>query len=232
MWSREQSQRVRTQGRAVARWTSQWTTDFGRNSGTYIVYNSHVTYSNSSFALTMVMPTSHFFAFHWLSCLLPIGHLPKPGSVGVRICHYHRIQRRPLFGDFPISSTGCTCFEHNNSGDGDISAITLLILSLSGYNPVNIVTWWLTETRRWEWYSPPVELKLSSSQKVTVRNECGSHRCSHLSDLGSPDIGRGKRKWSQMIGGGTPNGSGVPFPSTEVNTKKGSFWTSLVADRR
>ena len=86
-----------------------------------------------------------------------------------------------------------------------------------------IVTWWLTETRRWEWYSPPVELKLSSSQKVTVRNECGSHRCSHLSDLGSPDIGRGRRKWSQMIGGGTPNGSGVPFPSTEVNTKKGSF---------
>ena len=85
------------------------------------------------------------------------------------------------------------------------------------------VTWWLTETRRWEWYSPPVELKLSSSQKVTVRNECGSHRCSHLSDLGSPDIGRGKRKWSQMIGGGTPNGSGVPFPSTEVNTKKREF---------
>ena len=94
------------------------------------------------------------------------------------------------------------------------------------------VTWWLTETRRWEWYSPPVELKLSSSQKVTVRNECGSHRCSHLSDLGSPDIGRGRRKWSQMIGGGTPNGSGVPFPSTEVNTKKDSFWTSLVADGR
>ena len=94
------------------------------------------------------------------------------------------------------------------------------------------VTWWLTETRRWEWYSPPVELKLSSSQKVTVRNECGSHRCSHLSDLGSPDIGRGRRKWSQMIGGGTPNGSGVPFPSTEVNTKKGSFWATLVGDGR
>ena len=41
---------------------------------------------------------------------------------------------------------------------------------------------------------PPVELKLSSSQKVTVRNDCGSHRCLHLSDLGSPDIGRGRRK--------------------------------------
>ena len=40
---------------------------------------------------------------------------------------------------------------------------------------------------------PPVELKLSSSQKVTVMRECGSHRCLHLSDLGSPDIGRGKK---------------------------------------
>ena len=41
---------------------------------------------------------------------------------------------------------------------------------------------------------PPVELTLSSSQKVTARRECGSCRCSHLSDLGSPDIGRGKKK--------------------------------------
>ena len=40
---------------------------------------------------------------------------------------------------------------------------------------------------------PPVELTLSRSQKVTVRRECGSRRCSHLSDLGSPDIGRGKK---------------------------------------
>ena len=70
---------------------------FCRNSGTYIVYNSHVTCSNSSFSLTMVMPTSHFFAFHWSCCLLPIGYLPNPGSVGVRIWHYHRIQRRPPF---------------------------------------------------------------------------------------------------------------------------------------
>ena len=41
--------------------------------------------------------------------------------------------------------------------------------------------------------TPSVELELSSSQKVTVRNDCGSHRCLHLSDLGSPDIGRGKK---------------------------------------
>ena len=58
---------------------------------------------------------------------------------------------------------------------------------------------------------------------MTVRNDCGSHRCLRLSDLGSPDIGRGRRKWSQMIGGGTPNGSRVPFPSTGGNTKKDSF---------
>ena len=116
VWSRKQSHRVRAHGGAVGRRTSQWTTDFNRNSVTYIVYNSHVTSSISSFSLTMVMPTSHFFVFHWLCCLLPIGYVPKPGSVGVRICHYHRIQRRPLFGDFPISSTGCTCFQHTTVG--------------------------------------------------------------------------------------------------------------------
>ena len=38
----------------------------------------------------MVTPTFHFFAFHWLCCLLPIGYLSKPGSVGVRICHHHQ----------------------------------------------------------------------------------------------------------------------------------------------
>ena len=49
---------------------------------------------------------------------------------------------------------------------------------------------------------PPVELTLSSSQKVTVRKECGSRRCSHLSDLGSPDIGRGKKKEAKWLAGG------------------------------
>ena len=71
-------QRVIVESSITRRRTSQWTTDFSRNSGTYIVNNSHVTCSNSSFSLTMVMPTSHFFAFHWLCCLLPIGYLPKP----------------------------------------------------------------------------------------------------------------------------------------------------------
>ena len=66
---------------------------------------------------------------------------------------------------------------------------------------------------------PPVELTLSRSQKVTVRRECGSRRCSHLSDLGSPDIGRGKKNEANDWRG-TPNGSGVPFPSAEVRHKK------------
>ena len=85
------------------------------------------------------------------------------------------------------------------------------------------VTWWLTETRRWEWYSPPVELTLSSSQKVTVMRECGSHRCSHLSDLGSPDIGRGKGKWSQMIGGGDPKRKWGSLPLNGSKYKKREF---------
>ena len=95
---KQKSNRIfRTHGGAVGKRKSQWTTDFSRNSGTYIVYNPHVTCSNSSFSLTMVTPTSHFFAFHWLCCLLPIGYLPKPDSVDVRICHYHRIRTRSQF---------------------------------------------------------------------------------------------------------------------------------------
>ena len=92
---KKQSQRVPAHEGVVGRRKSQWTTDFSRNSGTYIVYNSHVTCSNSSFLLTMVTPTPHFFVFHWLCCLLSIGYLPNPGSVGVRICHYHWIQPHP-----------------------------------------------------------------------------------------------------------------------------------------
>ena len=113
VWSRKQSQRVHTHGGAVGRRTSQGTTDFSQNLGTYIVYNSHGTCSNSSFSLTMVMPTSHFFAFHWLCCLLLIGYLPKPGSVGIHICHYHRIQRCPLFRWFSDISVGMVTFRQS-----------------------------------------------------------------------------------------------------------------------
>ena len=107
------SQRVRAHKEVVGRRKTQWTTDFSRNSETYIVYNSHVTCSNSSFSLTIVTPTSHFFAFHWVCCLLPIGYLPIPGSMGIRISRHHRIQPRQqvkvifryLRSDAPVSTS-------------------------------------------------------------------------------------------------------------------------------
>ena len=51
VWSRRaitESSHIR---RGLRSWKSQWTTDFSQNSGTYIVYDSHVTCSNSSFSL-------------------------------------------------------------------------------------------------------------------------------------------------------------------------------------
>ena len=159
----KQSQRVHTHEGVVRRWKSQWTTDFSRNSGTYIVCNSHETCSNSSFSLTMVTSTSHFFAFHWLCCLLPIGYLPKPGSVGVHICHYHWIQPRPqakvifwyLRTDAPVFNIHRI---HSTCGYGDISTITLLILSLSAYSCLNIL-----------WYTAPVDM-------MTFRWSCRSYQ--------------------------------------------------------
>ena len=139
----KQSQRVRAHGGAVGRWTSQWTTDFSRNSGTYIVYNSHVTCRNSSFSLTMVMHTSHFFAFHWVVCF-PLATFPSPVLWAYASATVTEFNDAHCSGDFPISSTGCTSFQHNNCGHGDISAIIWLILSLSGYNHVNIL--WYTAT--------------------------------------------------------------------------------------
>ena len=54
-------------------------------------------------------------------------------------------------GDIPISSTGCTCFNihriHSTCGHGDISAITLLILSLSRCSCLNI-----------RWYTASVDM--------------------------------------------------------------------------
>ena len=92
----EQSQRVCTHEGVTGSRKSQWTTDFNKNLGTYIDYNSHVTGSNSFFSLVMITPTSHFFVFHWLQftsmcCLFPIGYLPKvtycvfPGSHFIHI---------------------------------------------------------------------------------------------------------------------------------------------------
>ena len=116
----EQSQRVRTHEEVVRSRKIQWTTDFSPNSRTYIVYNSHVPRSNSSFSFVMVKPTSHFFVFYWLQfasmcCLFPIGYLPKPTYMDGRICHHS-----------PSSTTSI--------GQGDIPVITLLILSSAGWS--------------------------------------------------------------------------------------------------
>ena len=127
-----------------------------------------MTYSSSSFSLTMVTPTSHFFAFHWLCCLLPIGYFPKPSSVGVRICHYHQIQPRPqvkvifryLRPDAPVSTSTvftATC------GHGDILAITLLILFLSGCSCLNI-----------HWYTAPVDMTFRWSRR-SYQSICQQH---------------------------------------------------------
>ena len=52
-----------------------------------------------------------------------------------------------------------------------------------------------------------------------------------LSDLRSPDIGRGKReKPNDWLG--PQNGSGAPFPSAEVKDKNVSFWAGFIAGRR
>ena len=53
-----------------------------------------------------------------------------------------------------------------------------------------------------------------------------------LSDLRSPDIGRGKREREAKWLAGTPNGSGVPFPSAEVKDKKKSQFLSKARGRR
>ena len=63
-------------------------------------------------------------------------------------------------GDFPI----CTCFQHNNCGYGFISAITLLILSLSGYNPVNIL-----------WYTAPVHMMTFRWSHRSYQSICQQH---------------------------------------------------------
>ena len=59
---------TRTEGVVGSR-KSQGTTDFSQHSGTYIVYYSHVTFSNSSFSLVTVRV---------YVLLFPIGYLAKP----------------------------------------------------------------------------------------------------------------------------------------------------------
>ena len=101
----EQSQRVRTHEWVVGSQKSQWTTYFSQNSGTYMIYNSHVAGRNSSFSMVMVTSTSHIFVFHWLQftsmcCLFPIGYSPKPTSSVFSGSHFYGWAYLSPFAEF------------------------------------------------------------------------------------------------------------------------------------
>ena len=113
----KQSQKIRAYG-VVGRRKSQRTTDFSQKSGTYIVYDSHVTSSNSSFSFLMVTPTSHFFAFHWLCFCSSLATCPSPLR----------------WADASATSLSST----TSIGQGHIPIITLLILSSAGWSCLNI----------------------------------------------------------------------------------------------
>ena len=71
-------------------------------------------------------------------------------------------------GDIPISLTGCTCFNihriHSTCGHGDISAITLLILSLSRCSYLNI-----------HWYTAPVDMMTFRWSRRSYQSICQQH---------------------------------------------------------
>ena len=138
VWSRK-AITVRAHEGIVGRWKSQWTTDFSQNSRTYIVYNSHVTYSNSSFSLTMVMHTSCF----------PLVMLFVP-----HFCGWTHLSPS-------LNST-------TSIGEGDILIITLLILSSARCSCLNI-RWYtapvgmVTFCQSPCWYYPQLDATVSTS---------------------------------------------------------------------
>ena len=137
-----------------------WTTDFSQNLGTFIVYNSHMTCSNSSFSLVMVTSMSHFFVFHWLQftsmcCLFPIGYLPKPTSRGRHICH-HSLSLITSIGQGDILKSPCWYY-------------------LCPGEAVNNTCWYNNTCRTW-WHSgnPPPILSMYLSTISAVFNTCRS----------------------------------------------------------
>ena len=97
---------------------------------------------------------------------------------------------------------------------------------------IGTVTWYPTGKREIKLLLLVFELTVS--KKWLLRKECGSHRGDQvlaLSNLRSPDTGRGKReKPNYWLG--LQNRSGAPFPSAEVKDKKNSFWAGFVASGR
>ena len=147
----KQSQRVHAHGGAVGRQKHQWTTDFSRNSGTYSLQLSRdlqkfLFFVNHGYThISLCFPLVMLSASHWLlaqarfcGCThLPLSLNSTPPTVQV-IFRYLRPDA-PVFNIHRI---------HSNCGHGDISAITLLILSLSRCSCVNIL-----------WYTALVDMK-------------------------------------------------------------------------
>ena len=170
-----QSQRVRAHGGAVGRRKSQCTTDFSRNPGNYTFYDSHVPCSISSFSLTMVTPTSPFFAFHWLCCLLLIGYLPKPGSVGVRICHYHQIQPRPPFRWFSDIFNRMHLFSTSTVFITTVGMVTFRQSPCWYYHCADVVVSTSSDTQHlWSWWhfgdhTGLINLSVSNIRRIHTR---------------------------------------------------------------
>ena len=67
---------------------------------------------------------------------------------------------------------------------------------------------------------------------MTVRRECGSRRCSHLSDLGSPDIGRGKKNEANDWGGPKRKWGSLPLSGSKAQKKVVRKFLSNARGRR
>ena len=121
----KQSQRVHAHGGAVRRRKGQWITD--RNSGTYIVYNSYVTCSNSSgyaHISLLCFPLVYIVCFPLATCLyLPL----SPNSTSPTV--------RPVFN---ITTVGLVTFQQSACW---YHPWTDVVLSTSS-DTQQLWTWW------------------------------------------------------------------------------------------
>ena len=99
---------------------------------------------------------------------------------------------------------------------------------------LSLVTWYPTGRSEIKLLLLVFELTVSSRQKKWPlgRNvgHTGETRCWYLVTSGRRTPRGRREKPNDWLG--PQNGSGDPFPSVEVNRKKGSFWAGSVAGRR
>ena len=120
----KQSQRVRAHEGVVGRRKSQWTIDSSQNSGTYIVYNSRMTCSNSFFFI------GYGYAHVSLLCF-PLVMLFVPHWLLAQAHFYGRTHLQPS-----LSST-------TSIGQGHIPIIPLLILFSVRWSDTQLLwVWW------------------------------------------------------------------------------------------